>query len=89
MQAHLLVYKCGSDLKGRGKHGVHVCRVRDPEETKWILQAVKEDLLENGTVIQSVLKLAGPVPSEHISPVEQVQNDWEEIEHQEHCDCQN
>ena len=63
---------------------MHVCRVGDPEETKLILKAVEEDLLENGTVIESDLKLAAPVPSEHISPVEQVQNDREEIEQYYH-----
>ena len=46
-----------------------------------ILEAVKGDLLEGSTVSELDLKLAEPAPQEHICSVEQVQDDWEEIEH--------
>ena len=49
-------------------------------ETKVILEALKGDMLEDGVVDELDLKLAKREPSEHAFHVEQVQDDWEEIE---------
>ena len=49
-------------------------------ETKAILEALKGDMLENCVVNEWDMKLARREPSEHAFHVEQVQDDWEEIE---------
>ena len=47
---------------------------------KLILEAVKGDLVEGSIVSELDLKLAEPAPPEHICSMEQVQDEWEEIE---------
>ena len=42
--------------------------------TQLILEAVKGDLLEDGTVSELDLNLARPVPSEFVLPFEQMQD---------------
>ena len=66
------------------------CRIceneRTPVETKLILEAVKGDLLEDGTISELDLKLAGPIPPEHIFSFAQVQDNCEELDQQHYDD---
>ena len=53
---------------------------KDLAQTRLLLEAVKGDLLESGAISELNLKVAGPVPSEPVFPLEQVHDHWEEIE---------
>ena len=59
------------------------CRICENEEdfvqVKLIMEVVKGDMLEDGTVSELDLKLAGLVPSEPVFPFAKVQENWEEM----------